>query len=253
MMLEKNVSSKSGARKTSSAKTVGFSDPAIGKEVVPAQPPPGNYGSLEGDWGAGDLKIARLDLKHAVDSRFTDVTPGHYVYSRSAEDYLPLAPPFRVIFLKARKGYLQNVEQGEIPLICYTKQELAELGGTLDRGRPDLTLFAPFCDCLILIDQEARSEWPDTPLLDVGGKKKALATYRAKTSAFKEIGSVLASWDSYQRIAKKEPEPLWVQEWNLSSALRKLPSFTYWVPTLQRSSVVTEGQAGALRELVENL
>jgi hypothetical protein len=247
------VSSKAGARKSGSAKAVGFKDPAISEELVPAVTPPPDSGTLEGEWGVDDLKIARLDLKHGVDGRFSDVTPGHYVYSRSLEDYLPLVPPFPVIFLKVRKGYLQSVEPGEIPLVCHTKQELTELGGTLETSHPELTLFAPFCDCLVLIDQKARSEWPDTPLLDVGGKKKALATYRAKTSAFKEIGSVLASWSAYQRINKEELEPLWTQQWSLSSTVRVTPSFSYQVPTLARLEKVAAAELPGLKELAENL
>jgi hypothetical protein len=210
-------------------------------------------GYLEGDWGAGDLKLARLDLKHAVDTRFADVTPGHYVYSRSTEDYFPLVPPFPVIFLKARKGYMQTVEPGEIPLICYTRAELAELGGTTDKNRPDLTPFGAFCDTLLLIDQSAHSEWPNTILLDVAGTKKALATYRIKGSAFSEIGAVLASWPAYQRMAGQKPNLLWERVWKLGSTLRKLPSFSYQVPTLVRLSEVTSAESEAFKELAENL
>jgi hypothetical protein len=252
LMNIKNVS-KSGAAKAGSAKPVGFTNPA-GEEIVPTAPTlPGTGGTLEGDWGPSDLKLARLDLKHAVDLRFPEVAPGSYVYSRSTEDYFPLTSPILVNVLKARKGYRQNVEQGEIPLVCYTKQELAELGGTLEPSRPDLTPFSPFCECLLLIDEGAHPEWPNTPLLAVGNRKMALATYIAKGSAFKEFGSPLARWDSFQRIAKKEPRPLWVQVWNLGSMLRKLPSFSFWVPTLKEASTVSKEEAEALKELGENL
>jgi hypothetical protein len=249
-MAVKSVSK--GATKAGS-KTVGFTNP-IGEEIVPTAPtPPGTGGTLEGDWSAGDLKLARLDLKHAVDPRFADVAAGLYVYSRSIEDYFPLTPPLEVVFLKARKGYRQNVDPGEIPLVCYSKQELAELGGTLEPSRPDLTPFSPFCDCLLLISEKAHSSWPDTSLLDVGGQKMALATYSAKGSAFKEIGSPLVSWDAFQRIAKKEPRPIWSQIWSLGSVLRKLPSFAFWVPVLKEAHAVSEDQAKALKELSENL
>jgi hypothetical protein len=253
-MAVKNVNKKSGAKEVGPVKTVGFSNPILSGPVVPALDASENYGALEGDWGVGDLPIARLDLKHAVDSRFGDVVPGHYVYSHSPEDYLPLEPPLPVIFLKVRKRYAQTVEVGEIPLVCDTKQEVAELGGTLDYGRPDLTPFAPFCDCLVVIGEGARSEWPNTPLLDTGGKKKALARYRAQKSAYKEIGSVLAGWNAYQKMAKKELEPLWAQEWNLGSKLRKLPSFSFQVPTLVHLRKITDAaELAALKELAENL
>jgi hypothetical protein len=247
----KNV--KTGAAKAA-VKTVGFVNPNE-SALVPKDPaPPETPGSLVGDWGPSDLKLARLDLKHPVDTRFAEVTPGRYVYSRSTEDYFALTPPVPVIVLKARKGYRQNVEQGEIPLVCYSKQDLAELGGTLEPSRPDLTPFAPFCECLLLIGEEAHPEWPETPLLDIGGgRKMALATYVAKGSAFKEFGAPLARWDSFQRIAKKEPKPLWTQIWSLGSALRKLPSFSFWVPTLKESGVVSEEQAKELKALAENL
>ena len=251
MSIPRKTNLKSNAKK--SVVTVSFDDPAAHKEVIPVNPGHVEAGCLEGDWGAGDLKLARLDLKHAVDTRFADVTPGHYVYSRSTEDYFPLVPPFPVIFLKARKGYMQNVEPGEVPLICYTKAELAELGGTTEKNRPDLTPFSPFCDTLLLIDRSAHSEWPDTIMLDVGGAKKALTTYRAKGSAFSEIGCVLASWEAYQRMTKQKLIPLWEQVWKLGSMLRKLPSFSYQVPTLVRLNEVTSAESGALKELAENL
>ena len=125
---------------TKDAVNVSFNHPAAPAEIVPVNPSHAEAGYLEGEWGAGDLKLPRLDLKHAVDTRFADVTPGHYVYSRSTEDYFPLVPPFPIIFLKARKGYLQTVEASEVPLICYTKAELTELGGTTDKNRPNRRL-----------------------------------------------------------------------------------------------------------------
>jgi hypothetical protein len=211
-------------------------------------------GYLEGDWGAGDIRLPRLDLKHAVDTRFADVTPGHYVYSRSLEDYLPLVPPFEVIFLKAAKGYRQNVEQGEIPLICHSRQELADLGGTTEKNRPDLTLFSPFCDTLLLIDLSARSEWPGTTMVEVGETRKAaLATYCIKGSAFTAIGPILAGQAAYQLLTKQKPTLLWEQVWKLGSTLRKLPSFSYQEPTLARLNGVTPAEAASCRELAENL
>jgi hypothetical protein len=242
---------KSSAKK--SAAPVSFDNPTARRDIVPTSPSPVEPGYLEGDWGAGDLKIARLDLKHVVDTRFADVTPGHYVYSRSPEDYFPLIPPFPVTILKARKGYLRDVDPGETALVCYTKADLAELGGTTDTNRPDLTLFNAFCDTLLLINRSAHPEWPGTLLLDVGGTKMALATYRAKKSAFSEFGSVLANWEAYQRMSKQKPAPLWEQVWKLGSTLRKLPSFSYQIPTLEKLNAVTPAESKALRELAENL
>jgi hypothetical protein len=253
-MAIKSVSAKSGAK--SPPKTVGFTNPILGQEVIPTQAslaPPENYGYLEGDWGVSDLKIAQLCLKHAVDTRFADVTPGHYVYSRNMEDYFSLVPPIPVIFLKAHKRYLHEVEPGEIPLICDTKQEVIELGGVVGQERPDLTPFEPFCDCLVLIGEAARSEWPDTPLFDVGETRRALAAYRMKGSAYKEVGSVLANRSAYLKIMKKEPELIWAQEWHLSSTLRKLPSFSYQIPTLVRLRAVSAAELLALEELAKNL
>jgi hypothetical protein len=236
-----------------SALTVSFDDPTTHKEIVPADPVQVQAGYLEGDWGLGDIKLARLDLKHAVDTRFTDVTPGHYVYSQSTEDYIPLTPPFPVIFPKVRKGFMQSVGQGETPLICYTKAELTELGGTTDKNRPDLTPFGAFCDTLILIDRSAHAQWPGTILFDIGGTEMALATYRIKGSAFSEIGSVLANRPAYQLLTKQKPTLLWEQVWKLGSTLRKGSSFSYQVPTLARLRDATPAEAQACKELVENL
>ena len=248
MAIKANI--KSSTKK--GAVAVGFDSPAA--EIVPVTPSPMRAGYLEGDWGAGDIKFPQLSLKHAVDTRFADVTSGGYVFSRSPEDYLTLVPPFEVIFLKAVKGYRQNVEQGEIPLICHTRQELADLGGTTEKNRPDLTLFSPFCDTLLLIDQKAHSEWRDTILVEVGETRKAaLAEYCIKGSAFAEIGSVLAEREAYQRITKQNPTLLWEHVWKLGSALRKLPSFSYQVPTLVRLNGVTPAEAQSCRELAENL
>jgi hypothetical protein len=233
--------------------TVSFDDPAAHKELVPANPVQVQAGYLEGDWGVGDFKLARLDLKHAVDTRFADVTPGYFVYSQSPEDYLSLVPPFPVIFPKVRKGFMQSVETGEVPLICYTKAELTELGGTTDKNRPDLTPFGAFCETLILIGQSAHANWPDTILFDIGGTKMALATYRIKGSAFSEIGSVLASRPAYQLLTKQKPTLLWEQVWKLGSTIRKGSSFSYQVPTLARLRDATPAEARACKELVENL
>jgi hypothetical protein len=240
---------RSSAKKGAAA--VGFDKPAT--EIVPV-PSHAGVGYLEGDWSAGDIKLPRLDLKHAVDTRFADVAPGHYAYSRSPEDYLSLVPPLEVIFLKAVKGYRQNVEPGEIPLVCHTRAELAELGGTTEKNRPDLTLFSPFCDTLLLIDQSAHSEWRDTPLVEVGETRKAaLATYCIKGSAFAAIGSILAGQAAYQLLTKQKPALLWEQVWKLGSKLRQMPSFSYQEPTLARLNGVTPAEAQACKELAENL
>jgi hypothetical protein len=233
--------------------TMSFDDPTTHKEIVPADPVQTAAGLLEGDFTLEDLKLPRLDLKHAVDPRFADVTPGHYVYSRSTEDYFSLAPHLTVVFPKVRKGFRQTVEQGEVPLICYSKAELAELGGTTEKNRPDLTPFSVFCDTLVLIDQSAHAAWPDTILFDVGGTKMALATYCIKGSAYSEIGSVLVGRPAFQFLTKQKPTLLWEQVWTLGSMLRKGASFSYQVPTLKRLRSATPAEAQACKELVQNL
>jgi hypothetical protein len=234
---------------------VGFDNPSAPAEVVPVPDSVGTAGYLEGDWGAGDLKFAKLSLKHGVDTRFVGVDPGAFVYSRSTEDYFSLVPPFPVIFLKARKGYLQVTEADEIPLICATKAEVAGLGGTTDRnGRPDLTPFSAFCEALVAIDQSACPDWSGTILFDIAGTRKiAFAEYFIKKSAFSEIGSVLAGEQAWARLAKQKPAPLWKQVWSLGSVLRKGPTFPYQVPTLARLGEVTPAESAALQELAENL
>jgi hypothetical protein len=230
---------------------VSFSNPDPDAKIVPAfTQNQHRFFEEEGETGE---PLAQLNLKHAVDRRFGDVTPGHFVYSHSVKDYLPLTPPFRVIFLGARKRYLQNVEADETPLICDTEREIKDFGGTLDPGRPELISFSPFCDCLILIARESRSDWANTPLLIVGEEEKVLAAYRAKKSAYREIGSVLVRWSNYQKLTKKKPALLWVQEWDLSSTLREGRSFSYWAPTLRPAGQVTDSQAEALKELTANL
>jgi hypothetical protein len=250
-LVKTKTKSKSSTTKNAAA-PVSFDDPAAHKAIVPANPVQVQAGFLEGDIGWEDIKLPRLDLKHAVDTRFANVTPGHYVYSRSPEDYLPLIPPFPVIFPKVQM-FIQVVEQGEVSLTCYSKAELTELGGTTNKNRPDLTLFGAFCDTLILIEQSAHPEWPDTVLLDIGGTKMALATYRIKGSAYSEIGSVLINGPVYQALAKQVPSLLWEQIWKLGSMLRKGQTFTYQVPTLVRLRKTTPAEAQACKELVENL
>ena len=208
---------------------------------------------LSGDWDAGDLRLPRLELKHGVDTRYPGVAPGRFVYARSNEDFLEIMPPFCVTFLRAVKGYLQPVEQGDIPMIARTKAEVLELGGATEQGRPDAPYWAPLADTLVMINSSARKEWPGTTLFDTSGEKMAAATYRIKATAFKEIGTVLASWERFQKMGGNMSARLSDIEWELSSHLRNGATFSYFIPTLKEKRLHTPGEQKALSDIGGNL
>jgi hypothetical protein len=208
---------------------------------------------FSGDWDSGDLKLPRLELKHGVDTRYQDIVPGRFVYARTNEDYLELTPPFPLTFLRARKGYIQSVEPGEIPMIAWTKAEVVELGGSLERGRPDAAYWAPFADTLIVIDRAARPDWPGTQLLDINGQKVAAATYRIKGTAFNEVGTVLASWEKFQKMGGNLSARIFDIEWELGASLRKGMTFSYFVPTLRQKRAHAPIEQKQLAEMGGNL
>jgi hypothetical protein len=208
---------------------------------------------FSGDWDSGDLKLPRVELKHGVDTRYPDIAPGRFVYARSNEDYLELIPPFSVTFLRAVKGYLQPVEQGDIPMIARTKAEVFELGGATEQGRPDAPFWAPLADTLVLVSHSARKTWPGTTLFDICGEKTAAATYRIKATAFKEIGTVLASWERFQKMGGNMSARIFDVEWELGSHLRNGATFSYFVPTLKEKRIHTTSEQKALMDIGGNL
>jgi len=216
--------------------------------VIPADVP-----DFSGEWDSGDLKLPRLELKHGVDTRYSDITPGRFVYARSNEDYLELVPPFSITFLRAVKGYLQPVEQGDIPMIARTKAEVFELGGATEQGRPDAPFWPPLADTLVMINSSARKTWPGTTLFDACGEKMAAATYRIKATAFKEIGTVLASWEKFQKMGGNTSARIFDVEWELNSHLRNGATFSYFIPTLKEKRIHTPGEQKALSDIGGNL
>jgi hypothetical protein len=237
--------------KSESVSFVGEADamtqPAASQQLVPG-------GDIDGEVDASDIKLPQLVLKHAVDPRFSEITPGNFVYSIGGEEAYPLVPPLTIIALSIRKGYLQKAEPGEIPIRCWSKKEVEEAGGTLEPGQPDLLLFVPFGDIMLLIAGLERTERSaGVMFLDVAGEKFAPAVYRTKGTAFNETAKALITWETFQRMKGNQNARLIDYRWQLGVARRSGASVSYLVPTLKRGTEHGSALIAALRDVAANL
>jgi hypothetical protein len=210
--------------------------------------------NLEEDREAEGHHMPRLTLKHEIDTRFSSVQPGNFVYHNNRDDGLELAPPIEIIVLRAEKSFIQRTGPGETPILCRTNAELAQCNGTITPwAEPNKVPFQVLLDTLLLIEHPALAIRQKTPWIEYAESKGALATYRAKASAYQEISSVLLFPLMYARMKGEAPTPIWERKWKLGATMKPGSSFSYWVPILKPVSRVSPAESKALREIAENL
>jgi hypothetical protein len=225
---------------------------ALESKEPPAIIPPEDS-DISGDFDRDDFNLPTLILKHGVDQRFPDINPGNFVYSVGTEEYYCLAPPLTVDILTLRKRYLQKVDQGqgERPQIAQTKEEVEQLGGTLDPANPEGILFQPMADLLFLINGGKTSKAIST--LDVLGSKCAPAMYRAKGTAYGQTAKVVLTDRARLKMAGKSDIKLTHCRWVLGVKQRQGATFQYLVPTMTIGPENSPERMAALQDIAANL
>jgi hypothetical protein len=225
------------------------------EETTPVKDPPAiippDAGDLSGDFDRDDYNLAKLLLKHGVDQRFSDVSPGNYIYSVGEEEYYTLAPPITLEILRLQKLYMQKVEQGERPQIAHSKEEVESLGGTLDAANPEGILFQPFADMTVLINGDKTPK--AIASLDVLGAKCAPAMYRAKGTAYPQTAKVALTVLMRQKMSGIPDARLINCRWVLGVKQRQGSTFSYLVPTLAPGPANSPERIAVLKEVAANL
>jgi hypothetical protein len=161
--------------------------------VAPVAPPQemavGNVihsSQLEGEFTARDMAVPRLKLGQKVGVA-TDENPtwiGTWIYDGA----LSLGPTARIIVVRLRKYYLENLEYGsdQKPQVFQTHAEAMKAGVQIK----------DVCDIDMLIECDA--DLDQFAVVDVGGKSYAPARYTVTSSAYgRTVGILLrdaAGW-----------------------------------------------------------